>query len=234
MARPPPNGNVRNGHVPSPISLPSFETFCANLGQPEPAPPTSARLPTTSPAEYSRNPVHESPRYPPSYGQVPYSPRHAEHHQQNQSARPPEPPRTPQYPQPPWNYPHQSHATLPIQPSQSGYSEPFSPARHNQDVQQHTKVVIQERVVDGKGLCYVYSDGTICPKLINGDTVNPKWGTTKAGKPRKRLGQACNTCREKKIRCDPQLPKCAQCQKFGRECKFETRFVCTHGFEKTH
>lgn len=89
----------------------------------------------------------------------------------------------------------------------------------------HTKTVVDETNIAGKGLCYVYDDGTICQKTINGDAVNPKWGTTKAGKPRKRLGQACNTCREKKIRCDPQIPKCAQCQKFGRECKFESRLV---------
>lgn len=48
------------------------------------------------------------------------------------------------------------------------------------------------------------------------------WGTTKAGKPRKRLSQACNQCRDKKIKCDGrQDPKCGQCSKFGRECKFE-------------
>ncbi|RMZ85305.1 hypothetical protein DV738_g110, partial [Chaetothyriales sp. CBS 135597] len=85
-----------------------------------------------------------------------------------------------------------------------------------------TKTVVRQEYVHGKGVCYVYDDGTLCPKAINGLVVNPKWGTTKAGKPRKRLGQACNTCREKKIRCEPQVPKCAQCQKFGRECKFET------------
>ncbi|RMD40615.1 hypothetical protein DV735_g4515, partial [Chaetothyriales sp. CBS 134920] len=85
-----------------------------------------------------------------------------------------------------------------------------------------TKTVLREEYVHGKGVCYVYDDGSLCPKAINGHVVNPKWGTTKAGKPRKRLGQACNTCREKKIRCEPQVPKCSQCQKFGRECKFET------------
>ena len=88
-----------------------------------------------------------------------------------------------------------------------------------------SKILVGEEVVEGK-LCYIYSDRTHCPKSINGDVVNPKWGTTKAGKPRKRLGQACNTCREKKIRCDPQVPKCAQCQKFQRDCRFEQRSVC--------
>lgn len=61
------------------------------------------------------------------------------------------------------------------------------------------RIVVSERIIPGKGICYIYDDGTMCQKVINGDAVNPKWGTTKAGKPRKRLGQACNTCREKKV-----------------------------------
>jgi hypothetical protein len=89
----------------------------------------------------------------------------------------------------------------------------------------HGNVPVAEKVVPGKGICYVYSDGTVCQKYINGDAVNPQWGTTKAGKPRKRLGQACNTCREKKIKCDPSVPKCAQCRKFGRECKFDSTYA---------
>ncbi|ETI24343.1 hypothetical protein G647_03712 [Cladophialophora carrionii CBS 160.54] len=83
-------------------------------------------------------------------------------------------------------------------------------------------VVVREEIVPGRGVCYVYDDGTRLQKSSNTDAVNPKWGTTKAGKPRKRLGQACNTCREKKIKCDPSTPKCIQCQKFSRECKFDT------------
>jgi Fungal specific transcription factor domain/Fungal Zn(2)-Cys(6) binuclear cluster domain len=99
-----------------------------------------------------------------------------------------------------------------------------------------SRIVVKEANIDGKGLCYVYDDGTVCQKVINGDMVNPKWGTTKAGKPRKRLGQACNTCREKKIRCDPQIPKCAQCQKFGRECRFESssRSSNRHSQQSSH
>lgn len=41
--------------------------------------------------------------------------------------------------------------------------------------------VIREDEVPGKGRCYVYDDGSVCPKEVDGDTVNPKWGTTKAG-----------------------------------------------------
>ena len=83
------------------------------------------------------------------------------------------------------------------------------------------KRMVSEEFIAGRGICYVYDDGTVCPKNIDGDNVNPAWGITKAGKPRKRLAQACTTCREKKIKCDPGSPKCLQCQKLGRECRFE-------------
>ncbi|KAL3491237.1 hypothetical protein BJX62DRAFT_251443 [Aspergillus germanicus] len=82
--------------------------------------------------------------------------------------------------------------------------------------------VVDERYIEGEGLCYIYADGSHCPKLIDGVPVNANWGITKAGKPRKRLAQACLTCREKKIKCHPNLPKCDQCQKSGRECRFES------------
>lgn len=71
---------------------------------------------------------------------------------------------------------------------------PSSPAEHG-----YGRVVVTESAVPGRGLCYVYNDGSMCQKIINGDAVNPQWGITKAGKPRKRLGQACNKCREKKV-----------------------------------
>ncbi|KAI9375944.1 hypothetical protein BJX61DRAFT_23651 [Aspergillus egyptiacus] len=82
--------------------------------------------------------------------------------------------------------------------------------------------VVDERYIEGEGLCYIYADGSHCPKVIDGVQVNANWGITKAGKPRKRLGQACLTCREKKIKCHPNLPKCDQCKKSGRECRFES------------
>ncbi|KAF3054090.1 hypothetical protein E8E11_011495 [Didymella keratinophila] len=55
--------------------------------------------------------------------------------------------------------------------------------------------------------------------IIDGEPVNPSWGITKAGKPRKRLAQACLTCREKKIKCEPGYPKCHQCAKSQRVCR---------------
>ncbi|GAB7342961.1 hypothetical protein MBLNU457_g1065t1 [Dothideomycetes sp. NU457] len=77
---------------------------------------------------------------------------------------------------------------------------------------------VGQREIPGKGLCFVYKDGGTCPTVIDGEVVNPMWGTTKAGKARKRLAQACLSCREKKIRCEPRLPKCLQCEKSKREC----------------
>lgn len=52
----------------------------------------------------------------------------------------------------------------------------------------------------------------------------PDWGTTKAGKPRKRLAQACLSCRHKKIRCHPNIysRKCHQCERTDTECKYES------------
>ena len=82
--------------------------------------------------------------------------------------------------------------------------------------------VVAERDVPGEGPSWVYEDGSTCKKVIDGELVNAQWGVTKAGKPRKRLAIACTTCREKKIKCDPAEPKCVQCEKFGRECRFTT------------
>lgn len=80
---------------------------------------------------------------------------------------------------------------------------------------------VRQAEVPGEGLCYFYDDGTHCKTVIDGEAVNAHWGVTKAGKPRKRLAIACITCREKKIKCDPDFPRCVQCEKFGRICKFK-------------
>jgi hypothetical protein len=80
---------------------------------------------------------------------------------------------------------------------------------------------VRQADVPGEGTCYFYDDGTHCKTVIDGEVVNAHWGVTKAGKPRKRLAIACITCREKKIKCDPDYPRCVQCEKFGRICKFK-------------
>ncbi|KAJ4419679.1 hypothetical protein N0V85_000926 [Neurospora sp. IMI 360204] len=79
---------------------------------------------------------------------------------------------------------------------------------------------VKEEKIDGETY-FIYDDGTRCKDVIDGEKVNAHWGVTKAGKPRKRLAIACITCREKKIKCDPDYPRCAQCEKFGRTCKFK-------------
>ncbi|KAK4986356.1 hypothetical protein LTR66_007887, partial [Elasticomyces elasticus] len=78
---------------------------------------------------------------------------------------------------------------------------------------------IGQRDIPGEGLCHVYDNGTRCPAVIDGESVNPIWGTTKAGKARKRLAQACLDCREKKIRCEPGIATCVQCEKAKRTCR---------------
>ncbi|KAK8111223.1 uncharacterized protein PG998_007680 [Apiospora kogelbergensis] len=80
---------------------------------------------------------------------------------------------------------------------------------------------VRQADVPGEGTCYFYDDGTHCKTVIDGEQVNAHWGVTKAGKPRKRLAIACLTCREKKIKCDPDYPRCVQCEKFGRTCRFK-------------
>lgn len=82
--------------------------------------------------------------------------------------------------------------------------------------------LVGEVDVPGEGPSWIYEDGTTCKKTIDGEPVNAQWGVTKAGKPRKRLAIACTTCREKKTKCDPAEPKCIQCEKAGRECRFTT------------
>jgi hypothetical protein len=46
--------------------------------------------------------------------------------------------------------------------------------------------VVREEELPGLGQCYIYDDGSHCPKQIDGESVNPRWGLTKAGRPRKR------------------------------------------------
>lgn len=105
---------------------------------------------------------------------------------------------------------------------------PGSPSDHGSSGRDAANVVkplprvVGERVIPGEGPCWVYEDGSTCKKVIDGEAVNAQWGITKAGKPRKRLAIACTTCREKKIKCDPGDPKCVQCEKYGRECRFTT------------
>ena len=71
----------------------------------------------------------------------------------------------------------------------------------------------------GEGKFYIYSDGHRIPTQVDGEQVNPAWGLTKANKPRKRLALACLDCREKKIKCEPGINSCVQCEKAMRPCR---------------
>lgn len=121
------------------------------------------------------------------------------------------------------------HGQLPFHTASSHEQVPSGdlPSPESSSRPQHLPIrphVVDERVIDGE-LCFVYADGSFCPKFIDGTPVNANWGVTKAGRPRKRLGLACLTCREKKIKCNPNPnPEavCDQCRKSGRECRFES------------
>ncbi|KAF2140385.1 uncharacterized protein K452DRAFT_310127 [Aplosporella prunicola CBS 121167] len=95
--------------------------------------------------------------------------------------------------------------------------------RHGPDMSkaslQNASRYVGQQEVPGEGWCYVYDDGSYCKTTVDGEPVNPSWGLTKAGKPRKRLAQACLTCREKKIKCEPGYPTCAQCARARRNCR---------------
>lgn len=116
-----------------------------------------------------------------------------------------------------------SMAALLNRPSYDEAEDPTRPVRRRIDALSRAPVrssrCIAQREMPGEGLCYIYEDGTYCRAIIDGEPVNPSWGITKAGKPRKRLAQACLTCREKKIKCEPGYPKCHQCAKAQRVCR---------------
>lgn len=98
----------------------------------------------------------------------------------------------------------------------------FEPSRAGAQGSKRGKSIVRFlRTADipGKGLCHVYDDGSHLPAYVDGELVNPFWGLTKANKPRKRLALACLDCREKKIKCEPGVPSCLQCEKAKRPCR---------------
>lgn len=128
------------------------------------------------------------------------------------------------------SHPYRQHSTasdsmnaLPSKPTYDDADDTSRPVRRRVDALSRAPIrasrCIAQREMPGEGLCYIYEDGTYCRAIIDGEPVNPSWGITKAGKPRKRLAQACLTCREKKIKCEPGYPKCHQCAKSQRVCR---------------
>lgn len=117
----------------------------------------------------------------------------------------------------------ESTTTVPSRPAYDEVEDPSRPVRRRIDALSRAPIrasrCIAQREMPGEGICFIYEDGTYCRAIIDGEPVNPSWGITKAGKPRKRLAQACLTCREKKIKCEPGYPKCHQCAKSQRVCR---------------
>ncbi|KAL8674850.1 MAG: hypothetical protein Q9168_000736 [Polycauliona sp. 1 TL-2023] len=175
-----------------------------------------------------RAPGYAGPSPMPSYA-LPMQSGHEPNMASYPHASIPQPRVYPSYPQQP---PHPIAVAAPTQhppsqadlydyPSSSGSRSDQSTGNVTQDVKPLPRVV-GEQDVPGEGPCWIYEDGSICKKIIDGEHVNAQWGVTKAGRPRKRLAIACTTCREKKIKCDPAEGKCLQCEKCGRECRFTT------------
>ncbi|KAF2230222.1 hypothetical protein EV356DRAFT_454307 [Viridothelium virens] len=115
-----------------------------------------------------------------------------------------------------------------LHPSYSDRSQESVPATTNFEQSGYTSLdpdykppsnCIGKREIEGEGSCWIFADGTYCRTVVDGEPVNPSWGVTKAGKARKRLAQACLTCREKKIKCEPGFPKCTQCEKTRKVCR---------------
>lgn len=102
--------------------------------------------------------------------------------------------------------------------STSGYDKyvtpPFPP-----NGAETTKRYLGVQEIPGEGTFHVYEGGHRLPTEVDGQSVNPQWGLTKANKPRKRLAIACLDCREKKIKCEPGASSCLQCEKAKRPCR---------------
>jgi hypothetical protein len=163
-------------------------------GPPLPSPQERPSMYPGPPARDQHQPMfHRDPRAPP----------HHQHHHQHHHGAVPNPPPTP------------TSTVSEGVPTKDGLGPKIWTGTH------FLPRFVRSADVPGEGLCFFYDDGSHCKAVIDGEAVNAHWGVTKAGKPRKRLAIACITCREKKIKCDPDYPRCVQCEKFGRTCKFK-------------
>ena len=77
--------------------------------------------------------------------------------------------------------------------------------------------------VHGKAPSTMHIKQSNRPKTATDIPSDSPWGFTKAGKARKRLEQACVSCRKKKTKCEPtsSSSKCSPCEKSGSECYFD-------------
>ncbi|OAL25408.1 hypothetical protein AYO22_04891 [Fonsecaea multimorphosa] len=78
----------------------------------------------------------------------------------------------------------------------------------------------EKETPDGSGSCHANEDVTIYSQNPDDDGLNTMWSSSKASKLKKRTGQACDGCRERKMRCDFKSPKCTMCKNIDRDCTF--------------
>lgn len=209
LATTPPKSYQPSFGVPTPTSEPRELSYpFRQHEQPIPSIATQDRIKPRA----ESFPQQQASTLPPISRVAMPSPPHVKHHASTRS----DPSATP------YSHPQSPHGVGSFYENAGSAGEASPPELAGAKGNSSLPNVVDERFVDGEGVCYVYADGTHVPKLIDGVPVNANWGITKAGKPRKRLAQACLTCREKKIKCQPNLPKCDQCQKSGRECRFES------------
>jgi hypothetical protein len=94
----------------------------------------------------------------------------------------------------------------------------------NENVHIPTRLHTSEEAINGRDPSpQDAADQSSRPKLATEIIADSPWGFTKAGKARKRLEQACVSCRRKKTKCEPVISssKCSLCEKNSSLCHFD-------------
>lgn len=126
---------------------------------------------------------------------------------------------------------HQDHSTQPIISSHvSGPTTAYGHRRKTSSSSGHSgtrpPVPVSQVSVPGQGNYFRYSDGAVVPAQVEGLPVNPQYGITKQGLPRKRGSHACQSCRNKKIKCELDSlnsstdAPCKACARTSSECQW--------------
>jgi hypothetical protein len=126
---------------------------------------------------------------------------------------------------PPHSYSHDPRKPQEVAPTHSPYP-PFgpgggyAPSEHGRLQPTHSP---HDDKVHGKVPSTTPIKQSNRPKTATDIPSDSPWGFTKAGKARKRLEQACVSCRKKKTKCEPtsSSSKCSPCEKSGSECHFD-------------
>ncbi|KAH0840544.1 hypothetical protein FOPE_05705 [Fonsecaea pedrosoi] len=82
------------------------------------------------------------------------------------------------------------------------------------------RATTEEELVDPPGSCHAHEKDSMCSKNSDGDGLSSTWSSSRSTNLKKRNGQACDGCRERKMRCDFKFPKCTMCKSIDRECTF--------------